>query len=412
MKAPSRIVAPDILRGVVMVVMLLDHTRLFTHTGALAFDPTDLERTNTALFLTRWVTHFCAPLFVLLAGMSAAFQVQRGKSLPELSSFLIKRGIWLCFLELIVIRAITFWRLDPYFFFLQVIWALGVSMIALGVLVRWPRAVVLGVGAAMVLLHNAFDGITVAEWAGPESPALSIADKVWMFLHQAGPFPIAGWPSPVVMTQYPLIPWIGVMALGWLLGDVYAWEPARRQRALMRLGVALTAAFVLLRAANVYGDLTPWSAQSTAVFTALSFLNTTKYPPSLLFLLMTIGPGLIALAWLDRRYGDSANRDTDTQREPSGIVRALTTYGRVPLFFYLLQWTYAKVAGYLIAYFAGQTTAIFTQFPFDWDLETARGFGLPVTYAVWGAGVVLLYWPCRWFAGVKARRRDWWLSYL
>jgi uncharacterized membrane protein len=398
----ARFDAPDLLRGIIMVVMLLDHTRDFTHATALKFDPTDLTQTNVALFFTRWITHYCAPLFVFLAGMAVAFQAQRGKSPQELSVFLLKRGFWLVFLELVVFRVLIFWNVAPTFFFVQVIWALGISMICLAALMRAPRFVVLIVGVGLVVLHNAFDGVQVAPWTGPDSPVPSALEKLWMVLHQPGPFPIVGWPSPVLMVMYPAAPWIGVMALGWLLGDVYRREPPQRQRALLRLGVALTAAFVLLRAANVYGDLHPWSAQSSPVFTALSFLNTTKYPPSLLFLLMTVGPGLIALSYFDR-----------TGNAPRGpLARALIVYGRVPLFFYLLQWIFAKAAGYTLGLMFSRDVSAFTQFPFEWQWNERFGFSLWVTWLVWIAGAFALYRPCRWFASVKARRRDWWLSYI
>jgi uncharacterized membrane protein len=386
----------------VMVVMLLDHTRDFTHASALRFDPADVTQTSVVLFFTRWITHFCAPLFVLLAGMAAAFQQQRGKSTSELSAFLFKRGVWLCLLELIVIRGLMFWTIAPTFFFLQVIWALGISMICLSVLSRLPQAAVFALGAALVLGHNLFDGIRIPAWTGPGSPVPSVAGKLWMFLHQAGAFPIAGWPSPIVITQYPVLAWIGVMALGWVLGDVYTWTSDRRQRALMRLGIALTVSFIIIRAVNVYGDPNPWSAQPTPVFTVLSFLNATKYPPSLSYLLMTIGPGLIALAWFDRLRSGHRN----------GVVRALVTYGRVPLFFYFLQWVYAKSAGLTLAFLFGRDTAPYFQSLLEWTWNERVGFSLAVTYLVWIAGAILLYFPCRWYAGVKARRTDWWLSYV
>ena len=394
--------APDLLRGIVMVVMLLDHTRDFTHADSLKFDPTDLAQTSALLFFTRWITHYCAPLFVLLAGIAASFQHQRGKSTRELSSFLFKRGLWLCLMEVVVIRALMFWTVAPTFFFLQVIWAIGVSMICLSVMVRLPKRLTLAIGAALVAGHNLFDTIHIPDWPGPGSPGPSALGELWMFLHQAGPFPIAGWPSPVVMTQYPVLPWIGVMALGWVLGDVYTRPAERRRRVLATVGLALTLAFILIRAANGYGDPSPWSSQRSLSFTVLSFLNTTKYPPSLLYLLMTIGPGLMVLAWFDRVEPGRRN----------GFAQALITFGRVPLFFYVLQWVYAKSAGFLLSAAVGRDTSIYFQLPFEWAWNERIGFSLAVTYAVWILGALLLYFPCRWFARVKARRSDWWLSYV
>src|SRR5262245_25761113 len=289
--ATTRFDAPDLLRGIVMVVMLLDHTRDFTHANAFKFDPTDLTQTSVILFFTRWITHYCAPLFVLLAGMSASFQQQRGKSTSELSAFLFTRGLWLCIVELVIVRALMFWTVAPTFFMLQVIWAVGVSMICLSVLVRLPKRATLALGVLVVAGHNLLDGIRIADWSGPGSPGPPVAGKLWMLLHQPGPFPIAGWPSPVVMAQYPVLAWIGVMALGWVLGDVYRHPTERRRRMLMTMGITLTVSFVVLRAINIYGDPSRWSPQSTPAFTVLSFLNLTKYPPSLLYLLMTVGPG-------------------------------------------------------------------------------------------------------------------------
>jgi uncharacterized membrane protein len=402
-RAPAvRFDAPDLLRGIVMVVMLLDHTRDFTHANALRFDPTDLAQTSVVLFFTRWITHFCAPLFVLLAGMAAAFQQQRGKSTNELSVFLLKRGLWLCLVELVVIRALMFWTIAPTFFFLQVIWALGISMICLSALVHLPRAATLAIGLAIVAGHNLLDAIRVAPWTGPGSPVPSIVGKLWMLLHQPGPFPITGWPSPVVMAQYPVLAWIGVMAIGWGLGQVYTWPLERRRRMLMRGGAAATVAFVLLRATNLYGDPIGWSTQQSAAFTLLSFLNLTKYPPSLLFLLMTIGPGLIALAWFE---GVPADRR-------SALARALVTYGRVPMLFYFLQWLWAKFAGLLLSAALGRDTSFYFQTLFEWTWNERVGFPLGVTFAVWISGALVLYFPCRWFASVKARRSDWWLSYI
>jgi uncharacterized membrane protein len=394
--------APDLLRGIVMVVMLLDHTRDFTHGDSLRFDPTDLTQTSVVLFFTRWITHYCAPLFVMLAGLAASFQQQRGKSIGALSAFLFKRGLWLCVVEIVLIRTLMFWMIAPTFFFLQVIWAIGVSMICLSVLVHLPKKGVLATGVALVVGHNLLDAIRVPAWTGPGSAGPSVAGKLWMFLHQPGPFPIAGWPSPVVMTQYPVLPWIGVMALGWVLGDAYTWPAERRRRLLATLGVALTLAFVLLRAVNVYGDPAPWSFQPSASFTALSFLNTTKYPPSLLYLLMTIGPGLLVLAWFER---------PDT-RPRSGVAGALITFGRVPMFFYFLQWMWAKGASFLLSAALGRDTSLFFQLPFETTWNARVGFSLAVTYLVWIGGVLVLYFACRWYADVKARRKDWWLSYV
>ncbi|HEX6251498.1 MAG TPA: heparan-alpha-glucosaminide N-acetyltransferase domain-containing protein [Gemmatimonadaceae bacterium] len=403
-QAPAPIRRPrldsvDLLRGIVMVIMLLDHTRDFTHWAVTAFDPTNVERTWPALFFTRWITHFCAPLFVFLAGTGAYLQLSRGRSKADLSTFLVKRGLWLIVLEFTIVRFLVTFEYNLSFLGMaQVIWVLGVSMIVLGVLVRLPLRAIAIFGIAMIALHNLFDVVRVTAWQGPGSAVPDALSKLWIVLHQGGAFPVAGWPSPVLFVLYPLIPWIGVMAAGYALGRVYDWEPARRQRFLLQVGAALTIGFILLRAINVYGDPSRWSTQPSGVYTLLSFLNVTKYPPSLLFLLMTIGPGLMALAWFERL-------------KPMRLSSALVVFGRVPLFFYMLQWLTAHTIGILLHVAAGKPWSQFVSPTFGPWPEGA-GFGLGVTYLAWIAGVLLLYPICKWYAGVKQRRRDWWLSYM
>ncbi len=382
-----------------MVIMLLDHTRDFTHWAVAEFDPTNIDRTYPALFFTRWITHFCAPLFVFLAGTGSYLQLSRGRSKEELSAFLMKRGLWLIVLEFTIVRFLVTFEYDLSFLGIaQVIWVLGVSMIVLGALVRFSVTAIGAFGIGMIALHNLLDPIRVANWQGPDSPVPDALSKLWMVLHEGGAFPVAGWPSPVLFVLYPLIPWIGVMAAGYALGQVYDWEPARRQRFLLRLGAVLTIGFVVLRAINVYGDPARWSAQPSGMYTLLSFLNVTKYPPSLLFLLMTLGPGLMALAWFERL-------------PVSRLVAALVIFGRVPLFFYLLQWLTAHTLGIVAHILAGKPWSQFVGGDFGPWPEGA-GFGLGVTYVAWLAGVLLLYPICKWYAGVKQRRRYWWLSYM
>jgi uncharacterized membrane protein len=301
--APSRarLQSIDLVRGAVMVVMVLDHTRDFVHNVAFAFDPTDLTRTTTLLFLTRWITHFCAPAFVFLAGVAAYLQRARGATTAELSRFLFTRGLWLVVLEFTAVRVGTWFNFDYAFVgVMQVIWAIGVSMIVLAGLVHLPFAAIAVFGVGIIALHNLLDGIHVQGWQGPGTPVPSAAARLWMILHQGNEFfPLFTWPGPVVMLIYPLVPWIGVMAAGYTFGRIYDLDSGRRRRLFVRSGLGLLAAFVVIRASNVYGDPAPWSVQPSAVFTMLSFVNTTKYPPSLLFLLMTLGPMMLALAWLE-----------------------------------------------------------------------------------------------------------------
>ncbi|MGH9871465.1 MAG: DUF1624 domain-containing protein [Pyrinomonadaceae bacterium] len=410
-----RIDSIDLLRGIIMVVMMLDHTRDFVHFAAYQFDPTDLTQTNVALFFTRWITHYCAPIFVFLAGTGAYLQFARGKSKKDLSRFLVTRGLWLIVLEFTLVRLGATFSVDYRFFgMMQVIWVIGISMIVLAALIHLPLRVVAGFGIAMIAFHNLLDRFHVQGWRGPGSAVPSFAVKLFIILHQAfEPFPIAGWPSPVVFVLYPLIPWIGVMAVGYAFGAIYNQEAQRRRQLLLTIGGVATTLFIVVRAINLYGDPSPWSRQSTIVFTALSFLNTTKYPASLLFLLMTLGPSLLALAWFERpdaAIGSPASR----QHSISSRVRNFfVTFGRVPLFFYLLQWPTAHLIAVIMHIAAGK--------PWRWMFgnltgveapPSGVGFNLAVVYACWLVGVILLYPLCRWFAAVKARRRDWWLSYL
>ncbi|MBV9774778.1 MAG: DUF1624 domain-containing protein [Gemmatimonadetes bacterium] len=383
----ARLDAVDVLRGIIIVVMLLDHTRDYVNRDAFFFNPTDLARTTVPLFFTRWVTHFCAPLFVLLAGVGASLRLARGRSRAELARYLVTRGLWLVVLEFTVIRFGLAFDLDYRAFpgMLEVIWAIGVSMVVLAALVRLrlPVAAVAALGLAIVALHDLADG-----WQVPGT--------AWMLLHRQGMIQVFGVP---LLVAYPIVPWVGVMLLGYALGTVYGWEPGRRRRFLLRTGGAAVAAFVAGRALDLYGDPAPWSVQPTPVFTVLSFLNTTKNPASLLYLLMTLGPALLALAWLERR-----------ERGPFG--RALVAYGRVPLFFYVVQWFVAHSLAIGLSLAAGRPVDHLFGMPGAATPAPGAGFGLGVTYLAWLLGLAVTFPLCRWFAGVKGRRTDWWLSYL
>lgn len=401
--AKSRIDSIDLLRGIVMVIMMLDHTRDFVHNAALQFDPTDLSRTNIALFFTRWITHFCAPVFVFLAGTGAYLQLARGKSKAELSRFLVTRGLWLIFLELTLVKLGVFFNPDIRFLgFLQVIWVIGISMIVLSMLIYLPKSVIAAIGLLMIALHNLLDSYRVAGWHGPGTPAPPLSEKLWILLHQAFyAFPVLGDNTPVIAVIYPLIPWVGVMAVGYVFGALYQLDAQRRRRLLVMIGGAATALFVVIRAINIYGDPSQWSQQKNLVFTVLSFVNTTKYPPSLLFLLMTLGPSILALALFE-------------MKEAGGALRNFfVTFGRVPLFFYLLQWYTAHLISILLHFAFGKPVSWLWQSPLNFGQpHPGIGFNLVVVYVAWISGVLILYPLCRWFAGVKQRRRDWWLSYL
>jgi uncharacterized membrane protein len=408
-----RIDTVDLLRGIVMVIMMLDHTRDFVHSGSFTFDPLDLAQTTPALFFTRWITHFCAPVFVFLAGTGAYLQLARGKSKRDLSKFLVSRGLWLIFLELTVVRFGVFFSADYRFLgFLQVIWVIGVSMIVLAVLIYLPLKVTAGFGLAMIALHNLLDRFQATPWRGPDTPVPSFGAKLWMLLHQPFTvFPVVGFPSPIVAVIYNLIPWVGVMAAGYAFGSVYQKDTKSRRRWLLWMGIITTFLFVLVRAIDVYGDQAHWHKQKNALFTVLSFLNTTKYPPSLQFLLMTLGPAILLL-WCFEVMGDTGWAGSLWSRFKSVFV----TFGRVPLFFYLLQWYVSHSMAVALGWIAGQPVGYQFLSPIDrfapGNIPAGIGFRLWVVYSCWIAGVLLLYPLCKWFAALKARRRDWWLSYV
>ena len=398
--ARQRIDSIDLLRGIVMVIMMLDHTRDYFSAEQFLFDPTDLSRTSIALFLTRWITHFCAPVFFFLAGTGAYLRLARGGTPRELSGFLVSRGVWLIALELTVIRAlITFDILPRGTYIGQTIWALGWSMIVLAGLVHLPLRVTGVFGVGMILVHNAFDGLQVAQCV-PGQPICSASDMLIRVLHVSGPVLLSA-DGPMFLALYPLIPWIGVMAAGYVFGRLYTMDAEDRRRILLRLGGAIVAFLLVLRATNLYGDPSTWSVQPRgAAFTVLSFLNLTKYPPSLLYLCMTIGPAIMLLAYLERE-----------RRGRIGV--ALVTFGRVPMLFYVLQWVFAHGVAYAAFAAAGKPTeALFIFHNNPPEVLARAGFPLPVVYVFWIVGVLALYPICRWYAEVKRRRNDWWLGYL
>ena len=371
----------DLLRGLVMVIMVLDHVRAYF--TEVRFDPTDLTRTDLALFATRWITHYCAPVFVFLAGASAWIAGTR-RTRGELSRFLLSRGVWLILLEATVITFGWYFTTTLAFGLVaQVIWAIGASMVVMAALVYLPMPAVAAFGGLLVLGHNLLDGVTPERFG-------AFAD-LWRALHVSGP--LEGLP---VFLLYPLAPWIGLMALGYAGGPLIFAQDGRAGRRLALAGTALVAAFVLLRALDVYGDPSPRLREGGAALLLMSFLNTSKYPPSLLYLLMTMGPALAALALFRRARGPLAD--------------ALVTFGRVPFLFYVthlyLVHALAVAAGVTQGYPASAMADVFLRMP------DGYGFGLPVIYAVWLGVVVLLYPLCRRYAEVKARSRAWWLSYL
>jgi uncharacterized membrane protein len=391
-----RLVSVDALRGLVMVIMALDHTRDFM--SYQWFPPEDMAHTNGALFFTRFITHFCAPVFAFLGGTGAFLATRRGKSLPQVSRFFLTRGIWLVLLELTVIDFA--WGFVPWAH-AGVIWGLGWSMVAMALIVRLPMHWIGALGLGMIATHHLLDRINPASFGK--------LSWLWMFLHTPGRIPVTDHFQFSV--RYVLIPWVGVMAAGFALGSLLL--RADRRKWILTLGVSATILFFVLRGLNLYGNgiaglpfgyprsAGPWSVQPTLLLTVISLFNTLKYPPSFDYLLMTLGPSLILLGLLDKAKAES------------GLSRILVVYGRVPLFYYVLHLYLIHTLAILVALafhqpiLHGSVIADFATKP------AGYGHGLPFIYAMWILAVAILYLPCLWFMELRSRHRDWpWLSYL
>lgn len=392
----ARVGAIDALRGLVMIVMALDHTRDFLNAEAMQFSPETLARTTPWLFFTRWITHLCAPVFFLTAGLGARLKRERpGGSRAQVAQYLWTRGVWLILVELTVMRlAMNFTWDRRYPVLLIILWALGWAMIALAALVFVPPRVAGGLGLAIVAGHNLLDGVSPLAF-GAFAP-------VWTVLHQPGLIVVGGLPA---VAGYPVLPWIGVMALGYWTGGAYAWPAARRQRVFVVAGALAAAAFVVLRLVNLYGDPAPWARQSSGAMTVVSFFNTTKYPPSLLFLLMTLGPGLLLLAGFERR--------------PVGAAHPFAVFGRVPFAYYVGHFWLLHVVALALAFARhGADTWAFLWHPLPSMggdramFPPTLGISLGWTYVAWLLLVAALYLPARWLGEVKQQRRAWWMGYL
>jgi uncharacterized membrane protein len=387
-----RIESIDLLRGLIMIVMALDHVRDYFHSGAFTGDPLDLNTTTPVLYLTRWITHYCAPLFMFLSGLSASLVGER-KGNNYLTRFLITRGLWLIFLELTVVCFA--WFFNPTFTtqLVGVIWALGFSMIFLAGFIHLPKWLTLSVGLILVFGHNLMDGIQVN--------SSTSAAFGWSILHQFNFFNLGPFN---VLVAYPLIPWIGVMALGYCLGSIYKKDrdAQKRKTFLLASGIACILLFAALRYSNAYGDPFKWTEQNSSLYTVLSFIKVTKYPPSLLYLLVTIGSGLIFLAL--------------TESSNNGLTNRIKTIGRVPMFYYLAHLYLIHISALIAAVVSGRSWTDMVNFS-TWITAEPKlqgyGFSLGITYLVWVTVVVVLYYLCKWYDRYKASHREkWWLSYL
>ncbi len=400
----DRLDSVDLVRGIVMVIMALDHVRDFWYRWAFV-DPTNINVTTPELFFTRWITHYCAPTFIFLAGTGAFLSRSRGKSKVQLSWFLFSRGLWLAFYELVINRIAWGFSFDYHMHTPGVFWAIGMSMVVLSVLVYFPTMVVTVFGLGMILIHNSYDGWTAAQ--------VGLPDQLWTPLHND--FDTVYWvfsPGDEIHfhTGYLLIPWMGVMAAGYGFGSLLVLDRATRRKNVLCLGLLLIVSFFLLRYANVYGDAPtrqpgtagPWSRQPTTIYTIISFLNCQKYPPSLCYLLMTLGPSITLIGLFDRPLGP--------------IVKPILTFGRVPMFFYFLHIPLIHGGAVLfdLVRYGESPLGINGPGVSQATIDKWPTYGVPLigVYAVWIAVVVILYFPCRWYAGLKKRHPGGILSYM
>jgi uncharacterized membrane protein len=377
----ARIESIDLLRGTVIILMALDHVRMYFGQGSLYADPTDLSTTTPLLFFTRWITHFCAPVFIFLAGTSAAFYGARRQNTRQLSRYLLTRGLWLIFLELVIVNFGWTFDITFSFHFIQVIWAIGASMVVLAGLVYLPKPAIFAFGIVLVAGHNLLDPI--------QAEGASLPAVIWYILHQEA-F-VSFLPDRMVYFHYPLIPLVGLMALGYVFGSLYepGFGAARRRKWLLGMGTAAMLLFLILRGFNLYGDPNPWSLQPTAVYSLLSFLNTTKYPMSLHFLLMTMGPALVFLALVE-----------GVKNRVSGIV---LTFGTVSLFFYIVHVYVIHLLAFAALVISGRSWTDYIITAEAWVNQTTADFGfdLWVVYLVWVLVVVGMYPLCKWYRVYK-----------
>jgi uncharacterized membrane protein len=388
----KRITSIDLLRGFIMIIMALDHVRDYFHADAFLYDPLDLNKTSVLLYFTRWITHFCAPIFILLAGTSAFLSGQR-KTKKELAGFLVKRGIWLVILEQTIVNFSWFFNIHFTFFILGVIWVLGLGMICLAGLIFLPRKIILGIGLIMVFGHNLLDSV--------HFNGHNLTGFLWGMIHERKNFAIG---QVFVGEGYQVIPWVGVMALGYCLGSIFAngFDMARRKKILLQLGIGSLVLFVIIRSVNVYGNLSPWTSQHSPVLTFLSFINISKYPPSLDYLLITEGFAFIFLAL--------------TENISNSISKIISVYGRVPMFYYILHIYMIHLFAMLLAVFQGHPWTDMTAFT-GWvdGMPNLKGYGLSLgwVYVVWISVVIILYPLCKKYDRYKTLNKNkWWLGYL
>ena len=392
----KRIESIDIVRGIAMVIMALDHVRDYFHIGANIDDPLNLATTSPALYFTRWITHFCAPIFIFLSGTSIYLQSLR-KTKKELSAFLIKRGLWLIFAECAIIT--LGWTFNPFYnvIALQVIWAIGISMVLLGLLIRLPYHFILVLGLVIVFGHNLLDI--------PEAAPGFKAGFWWDIFHHGFFVPYQYAHNHFILMIYPFVAWTGVMMLGYCAGIFFTpkYSEAQRRKILSLLGLGLILFFIIVRFINIYGDPFPWSAQRNGLYSFLSFMKVHKYPPSLLYLCITIGPALVVLAFIEKIK--------------NGFTNVMIVFGRTAFFYYIIHIYLIHILATVAFFIRGQHTVkeavdSMQNLPFLFIIP-GEGVGLVAVYGIWALVIILLYPLCKRYDKYKTNHKEkWWLSYL
>jgi uncharacterized membrane protein len=385
----NRVQSIDLLRGLVMIIMALDHTRDFFHYNVnIGENPLDLNTTTPALFFTRWITNFCAPVFVFLSGTAMFLYSSKVESKRQVAFFLFTRGLWLIFAEIFLVNVA--WSFDIYFYeiVLGVIWAIGISMVLLSLLQFLPYKLLFAIGILLVFGHNLLDNVSASQ------PSM-----LWSVMHQQSGFQASQ--DLKIYVQYPFLPWLALMICGYCMGKLYsaATAPENRKKYLRITGLLLILLFIAIRFINIYGDVNTWTFQRSETFTLLDFLDTTKYPPSLLYMLMTIGPALIFLS-----YSENAN---------NWLSRKFTVFGKVPFFYYLLHILLIHLLRW--AFFLGsgrQLDELVFPNKREGNMPEGVGYSLWEVYLVWLLVIILLYFPCKWYSNYKATHKHWWLSYI
>ena len=392
----SRIASIDLIRGAVMILMAIDHVRVYS--GVPPGGPTPW------VFFTRWITHFCAPAFIFLAGTSVFFYARKH---TDVSEFLLIRGFWLILLELTFLRVAWTFNFDfKHYEMAGVIWVIGCCMILMAGLVKLPLPAVGTIGVVIIAAHNLLDSHMGKLLEGLDSNQFSGLWKIFYVGFFAGPVRF-GSDGPNLIVLYSIVPWIGVMAAGYAFGKILTLEPAQRKRFCLAIGLSAIGLFLVLRGFNLYGDPRPWHAATQGrnglppMPAWLSFLNTTKYPASLCFLLMTLGPIIALIPLLEGLHG--------------ALARRITIFGRVPFFYYMLHIPLIHALALVVSKIRLGIVSpwLFTNHPMG-NPEPPEGYvwSLPLLYLIWGITIALLYFPCQWFAELKANRNDWWLKYL